>query len=112
MSQNIRNRVQLIGHLGDDPNSTTLEGGSVCTNLRMATNRVYTNAKGEKVEETDWHSVVLWNKTAEVAAKYLKRGSEVAIQGRLSTRSYEKDGQTRYVTEVVADDLLLMGKRD
>lgn len=111
MSYNIRNQVQLIGHLGSDPDQKELDGGQVKTSLNLATNRSYKNAQGEKVEETDWHNVITWGKTAEIAGKYLKKGSEVAIQGRLSTRKYEKDGQTRYITEVVANELLLMGSK-
>lgn len=112
MSQAIRNQVQLIGQLGDDPVTKQLDGGKQVTNMRLATNHSFTNAQGEKVDHTDWHNIVLWNKTAEVAAKFLKRGSEVAIQGRLTTRSYKKDGQTRYVTEVVGAEMLLLGKRE
>lgn len=107
----MRNQVQLIGRLGNDPDPKEFDGGRSCTNLNIATNFVYKNAEGEKVEETDWHNVVAWGKTGEIAAKFLKKGSEVAIHGRLSTRKYEKDGQTRYITEVVASDLLLLGSK-
>lgn len=112
MAQSIRNQVQLIGHLGQDPESTTFDGGKVKTNLRLATNHKYRNADGELQDETDWHNVVLWDKPASLADKYLKKGSEVAVQGRLASRSYEKEGQTRYVIEVVANELMFMGKKD
>lgn len=111
MSQNISNQVQLIGRVGSEPDQKEFDGGKSRTNLNIATHYTYKNAEGEKVEETDWHNVVAWGKTGEIAAKYLKKGSEVAIQGRLSTRKYEKDGQTRYITEVVASDLLLLGSK-
>lgn len=112
MSQHIRNQVQLIGHLGQDPESTTFDGGKIKTNLRLATNHKFKDAKGENKEETHWHNVVLWNKTAELAEKYLKKGSEIAVQGRLTSRSYEKEGQSRTITEVVANELMFMNRKE
>lgn len=113
MAQTIRNNVQLIGNLGSDPEMHTFESGKVKANLNLATNHSYKNASGEKVEDTQWHQVVAWGKSAEIAGKYLKKGAEVAIQGRLTSRTYEKDGVSRTAVEVLANEILLIGgKRD
>lgn len=108
----MKNRVQLIGHVGNDPEIKNLEGGRKLANLNVATNEYYTNDKGEKVENTEWHRVVAWGKTAEIIEKYVAKGKEVCIEGKLSSRSYDdKDGNKRYVTEVVVSDLLLLGSK-
>lgn len=108
----LKNRVQLIGHLGMDPEVKAIENGNKLARLRLATNETYQNAKGEKVTETQWHNVVAWGKTAEIAEKLLTKGAELAIEGKLVSRSYtDKDGQKRYVTEVVANELLLLSKK-
>ncbi|MBF6641566.1 single-stranded DNA-binding protein [Flavobacterium sp. J49] len=107
----MKNRVQLIGHVGQEPEVKTLDGGRKVANITIATNDYYTNDKGEKVENTEWHKVVAWGKTAEIIEKYVTKGKEIAIDGKLSHRSYDdKDGTKRYVTEVVVNDLLLLGK--
>ncbi len=107
----LRNKVQLIGHVGNEPTITNLESGKKCAKLTLATNEVYKNDKGEKVEETQWHSVVAWGKTAEIIEKYVTKGKELAITGKLTHRSYDdKNGEKRYITEVVANELLLLGK--
>ncbi|WP_295335415.1 single-stranded DNA-binding protein [Flavobacterium sp.] len=107
----MRNKVQLIGHVGQDPEVKDLEGGKKVANLTLATNDYYTNDKGEKVENTEWHKVSAWGKTAEIIEKYVVKGKEIAVEGKLTHRSYEdKDGTKRYVTEVVANDILLLGK--
>ena len=107
----LRNQIQLIGNLGKDPEIKHLDSGKVVANLSLATHDHYTNAQGEKKEETQWHQVVLWGNNAIVAEKYLQKGSEVAIQGKLNHRSYEtKEGEKRYVTEVVASEVVLVGK--
>jgi single-strand DNA-binding protein len=107
----MKNRVQLIGHVGNDPEIKTFEGGKVLANLTIATNDSYKNEKGEKVEQTEWHKVVAWGKTAEIIEKYVTKGKEIAIDGKLTHRSYEdKNGEKRYVTEVVANEVLLLGK--
>jgi single-strand DNA-binding protein len=107
----MKNRVQLIGHVGNDPEIKTFEGGKKVVNLTIATNDSYKNDKGEKVEQTDWHKVVAWGKTAEVIEKYVTKGKEIAIDGKLTHRSYEdKNGEKRYVTEVVANEVMLLGK--
>ena len=106
----IKNHVQLLGNIGDDPNVTNLEGGKKVARFRLATNENYTNAKGEKVQSTDWHTVVAWGKTAEIVEKYAVKGKEIGITGKLKTRSYTTDdGNQRYVTEVVANEILLLG---
>ena len=107
----MRNRVQLIGHVGQDPEVKTFDGGKKVANITIATNDYYTNDKGEKVENTEWHKVVAWGKTAEIIEKYVNKGKEIAIDGKLTHRSYDdKDGTKRYISEVVANDVLLLGK--
>jgi single-strand DNA-binding protein len=108
----LKNRVQLIGHLGVDPEMKTIENGTKLARLRLATNETFTNAKGEKVTETQWHNVVAWGKTAELAEMLLTKGAEAAIEGKLVSRSYtDKDGQKKYVTEVVVDEFLLLSRK-
>lgn len=107
----MRNRVQLIGNLGADPESKTLESGRVVTKVRIATKEVYKNDKGDLVTSTYWHQVVAWGRTAERMNKFLRKGNEVIIQGKLTHRSYEdKEGITRYVTEVLADEFMMLSK--
>lgn len=107
----LRNKVQLIGHVGNDPEIKTFDGGKKLAKLAIATNESYKNEKGEKVEETQWHNLVAWGKTAEIIEKYVVKGKEIAIEGKLTHRSYEdKNGEKRYVTEVVIDEVLLLGK--
>jgi single-strand DNA-binding protein len=106
---NLRNRVQLIGNLGQDPEIKTLESGKKVAHFTLATNEGYKNNDGQKVEETTWHNIVAWNGLAERAAKYLKKGREVAVDGRLVYRSYEdKKGVTKYITEIVLNEMLLL----
>jgi single-strand DNA-binding protein len=107
----MRNKVQLIGHVGQEPEIKNLEGGKKVANITLATNEVYYNDKGEKVEQTEWHRISAWGKTAEIIEKYVTKGKEIAIEGKLTHRSYEdKNGEKRYVSEVVANELLLLGK--
>ena len=107
----IVNRVQLIGRLGTDPEIKELDNDRKLAKLNLATNESYKNKKGEKITDTNWHNVVAWGKTAGILEKYTQKGSEIAIEGRLITRDYEnKDGEKRYVTEVVANEVLLMSK--
>lgn len=106
----MKNRVQLIGHVGNDPEVKTFEGGKVA-NLNIATNDSYTNKKGEKVEQTEWHRLVAWDRNAEIIEKFVTKGKEIAIEGKLTSRSYDdKDGNKRYITEVVINDIMLLGK--
>ncbi|WP_422862173.1 single-stranded DNA-binding protein [Flagellimonas sp. W118] len=107
----LRNRVQLIGNLGNDPETVTLENGNKLTKFSIATNESYKNAQGEKVTDTQWHNVVAWGKVAEIAENYLIKGKEVAVEGKLVSRSYEsKEGEKRYITEIKCNELLLLGK--
>lgn len=108
----LKNKVQLIGNLGAAPEVKTLSGGKKMARFSMATNETYRNAKGEKVEETQWHNIVAWGKVAEIAEKYLAKGSEVAIEGKLINRSYtDKDGVKKYITEVQLNELLMLGEK-
>jgi len=107
----LRNKVQLIGNTGNDPEIINLESGKKLAKLTIATNESYKNDKGEKVTDTQWHNVVAWGKTAEIIEKYVTKGKEVAVEGKLTHRSYEdKNGEKRYITEVLAAELLLLGK--
>ena len=108
----LRNKVQLIGNLGNDPEIITLESGKKLAKFSIATNEVYKNAQGEKVTETQWHNLIAWNKTAEIVEKYVEKGKEIAIEGKLTSRSYDdKDGNKRYVTEIVVNEILLLGSK-
>ena len=107
----LRNKVQLIGNVGNDPEIKNFEGGKKLANITLATNESYKNDKGEKVEETQWHRLTAWGKTAEIIEKYVTKGKEIAIEGKLTHRSYDdKNGEKRYVTEVVINELLMLGK--
>ena len=107
----LKNKVQLIGHVGNDPEIKSFDGGKKLAKLSIATNESYKNDKGEKVEETQWHNLIAWGKTAETIEKYVVKGKEIAIEGKLTHKSYEdKNGEKRYVTEVVIDELLMLGK--
>jgi single-strand DNA-binding protein len=107
----MRNKVQLIGHVGNDPEIKTFEGGRKLASFTLATNENYKNDKGEKVEETQWHKLVAWGKTAEIIEKYVAKGKEIAVEGKLSHRSYDdKNGEKRYITELVVNEVLLLGK--
>lgn len=105
----LRNRVQLIGRLGQDPEIRTLESGKKVAHFNLATNESYKNADGAKVDETTWHSIVAWNGLAELTSKFLAKGREVCIEGRINYRSYtDKNGNQKNVTEIVATDLVLL----
>ncbi len=107
----LRNKVQLIGNLGNDPEIVNLDSGKKLAKFSIATNETYKNNKGERVTDTQWHNVVAWGKTAEVIENYVTKGKEVAIEGKLTSRSYEtKQGEKRYLTEIVCNELLLLGK--
>jgi len=108
----LRNKVQLIGNLGNDPEIITLESGKKLAKFSLATNESYKDAKGEKQTKTDWHNLVAWGKTADIIEKYITKGKEIAIEGKLSTRSYEtKEGEKRYITEVIVNELLMLGNK-
>jgi len=106
----LRNKVQLIGNLGNDPEIINLESGKMLAKFTIATNESYKNSEGEKVTDTQWHNIVAWGKTAEIIEKYVTKGKEVAIEGKLTSRSYDtKEGEKRYITEVVCNELLMLG---
>jgi single-strand DNA-binding protein len=105
----LRNRVTLIGNLGQDPEIKTTETGKKFTHFTLATSDGYKTVDGQKVSETTWHNIVAWNGLAETAGKFLKKGKEVAVEGRIVYRTYEdKKGVTKYITEIVLSDLLLL----
>ncbi|KUG06314.1 single-stranded DNA-binding protein [Solirubrum puertoriconensis] len=104
------NKVILIGHLGTDPEVRHLEGGSTVAQFRLATNEFYKDKQGNRVERTEWHNVVAWRGLAETVEKYIKKGQQVYVEGKIRTRQYQdKDQQTRYVTEIVADEITMLG---
>jgi len=107
----LRNKVQLIGNLGQDPEIVNLDNGGKLAKFSVATNESYKNSKGEKVTDTQWHNVVAWGKTAEIVENYLAKGNEVAVEGKLIHRSYEnKEGEKRYITEIKCNELVMLGK--
>ena len=107
----LRNSVQLIGNLGQDPEIVNLESGNKLAKFSIATTDSYKNAKGEKIEDTQWHNIVAWGKTAEIVENYLMKGKQVAIEGKLTHRSYETtEGEKRYITEIKCNELLMLGK--
>ena len=106
------NKVILIGNLGKDPEVRYLEGGTAVANFSLATSETYKNRNGELTTSTEWHNIVVWRRLAEITEKYLKKGNKVYIEGKLRTRSWQdQDGNTRYTTEVVADNLTMLGGR-
>jgi len=96
------NKVILLGHLGNDPETKHFDKGQI-TRISLATTETYINQRNEKVTDTEWHTVIFRNKTAEVVEKHLKKGSKISVEGKIKTRSYEQDGDKRYITEVIAD---------
>ena len=108
----LKNKVQLIGHVGQKPQSRTFENDKKMVRFSVATNETYRNAQGVKVTDTQWHNLVAFGKVAEIAEKYLDKGSEVALEGKLVNRNYtDKEGVKRYVTEIHVSELLLLGSQ-
>lgn len=108
----MRNKVQLIGNVGNDPKIVALEGGKKLAKFSIATNETYRDKKGEKVQKTQWHNIVAFGKLADLIESYVSKGKEIAIEGKLEHRQYEdKEGQTRYVTEVIAHEMVLLGSK-
>lgn len=106
----LNNKVQLIGNLGADPEIINLTDGKKIAKFSIATTDRYKNKQGEQVSDTQWHSVVAWNKTAEIIEKYITKGNQVGIEGKLTTRKWEdKEGNNRYTTEVICTELLMLG---
>ena len=107
----LRNSVRLIGNLGDNPKVRKLESGKTVANFSIATNEIYRDSKGEKQSETTWHRLVAWGKQAEIVESYVKKGSEIAVEGKITNRSYDdKNGEKQYISEVVIRDILLLDK--
>jgi single-strand DNA-binding protein len=106
----LRNKVQLIGNLGNQPEVITLDSGKKLAKFTMATNESYKNAKGEKVTDTQWHNIIAWGNTAQIIEKYVNKGEELAIEGKLTSKSYDdKEGNKKYITEIVVRELLMIG---
>lgn len=107
------NKVILIGNLGKDPEVRYLEGGTAVAKFPLATSESYKDKTGKKIDQTEWHNIVLWRGLAEVAEKFLKKGMQVFIEGKLRSRSWEdKEGNKKYITEIIGDNLTILGRRD
>ena len=107
------NKVILVGNVGKDPEVRYLEGGTAVANFPLATSETYKDKSGNRVETTEWHNVVAWRGLAEIIEKYVKKGSQLYIEGKLRTRSWnDKEGNKRYTTEIVADNLVLLGRKE
>jgi single-strand DNA-binding protein len=107
----LKNKVQLIGNLGNAPEVRNTESGKKLVRFSVATNEQYKNAKGERVTETQWHNLIAWGKLADIAEKFLVKGTEVAIEGKLVNRNYtDKEGNKKYITEIQVNELLMLGK--
>jgi single-strand DNA-binding protein len=106
------NKVILVGNLGKDPEVISFDGGVKKASFSLATTEVYRTRDGQDMEQTEWHNVVLWRGLAEVAEKYLRKGSQIYVEGRIKSRSYEKDGQKRYITEIECDNLTMLGNKN
>jgi single-strand DNA-binding protein len=108
----LKNKVQLIGNLGQNPEIKTFDGGRKLAKFSIATSESYRNVNGEKVNETQWHNLVAWGKLADIVEKYVTKGSEVAVEGKLTYRTYnDKDGNKKYYTEIQVNELLMLGER-
>jgi single-strand DNA-binding protein len=107
--KSLRNSVQLIGRLGMDPEIKVINGETRLANFSLATSEKFTKADGEKVEETQWHQIVVWGKLVNVVETYFKKGQEIAVEGKLVHRSFEVEGTKKYVTEIRANELLMLG---
>ena len=108
----LKNKVQLIGNLGNKPEIRTTEAGKKIARFSIATNEIYKDSNGERVTETQWHNLVAWGKVADIAEKYLDKGSEVVIEGKLVNRNYNgKDGNKKFITEVQINEMLLLGEK-
>lgn len=107
----LRNKVQLIGNLGQDPEILITNSGKKRARFSIATNETYKNQNGERITDTQWHTVIAWGNLADIVEKYVVKGQEVAVEGKLSNRNYQdKEGTTKYITEIVCNELLMIGK--
>ena len=110
--QSLKNSVRLVGHLGMDPEVKSFDNNRKLAKLSLATNESYKNDKGERITDTQWHNLILWNAQAKLAADYLKKGDEIAIEGKIANRNYtDKDGIKRYVSEIVVNEFLKIGAK-
>lgn len=108
----LRNKVQLIGNVGNQPEIIALSNGKKASKLSLATNEIFINEKGEKTTDTQWHNLIAYGKTAEIIEKYVPKGKEIAVEGKLNYRSYEdKNGEKRYITEIIIGELVLLGSK-
>jgi len=108
----LRNKVQLIGNLGANPEVKNTESGKKLAKFSIATSESYRNAKGDKITETQWHNIIAWGKLADIAEKYLTKGSEIALEGKLVYRNYtDKDGGKKYFTEIQASEMLMLNSK-
>lgn len=105
------NKVILVGNVGADPEVRYISEGVPTGKIRLATSETYTDKKGEKVTKTEWHTVTVWNSLAKITETYVKKGMLLYIEGKISTRSYEKDGETKYFTEIVANEMKFLGRK-
>jgi single-strand DNA-binding protein len=105
------NRVILVGNLGKDPEIMTFDNGVKKASFSLATTESYKNKEGAKVDQTEWHNIVVWRGLAEVAEKYLRKGSQIYLEGKIKTRSYEQDGIKKYITEIYGDNFTMLGGR-
>jgi single-strand DNA-binding protein len=111
--KSLRNSVRLVGHLGADPEVKEVSNGKKLAKFSLATNETYKKTTGEQVTETQWHHLVAWGKTAEIVEKYLNKGQEVSVEGKLTNRTWEDpDGNKKYMTEIVVNELLMTGKKE
>ena len=109
----MKNKVQLIGNLGKDPEIKTTDNGKKLARFSVATNEVYRTPSGEKIEDTQWHNLIAWGKVADIAEKFLRKGKEVAVDGKLIHRNYlDKEGKKRTITEIQVNELLLIGNKE
>ena len=106
------NKVMLIGHLGKEPELKYTEKGTARCSFSLATNESYKGEDGNLVEKTEWHNIVVWRKLAEICGQYLKKGSKVYVEGKIGTRSYEKDGVKKYITDVTMSDMVMLDKKE
>nr|NQU92062.1 single-stranded DNA-binding protein [Bacteroidota bacterium] len=111
--KSLRNSVHLIGNLGMDPEVKEVNNGSKMARFSLATSETYKNLVGEKVTETQWHNLIIWGGLAEVAEKYLKKGKQIAVEGKINNRIYDdKEGNRKYITEIVVNDLVMLGGKN
>ena len=105
------NKVILVGNVGKDPEVKYLEGGVAVAKFPLATSEVYKNKEGQRVESTEWHNIVMWRGLAEVAEKYVRKGKQLYIEGRIKTRTYGEENNKKYFTEILADTMTMLGTR-